>query len=175
MVQPEGGMAANMIRTAFAAAVFVLLMAAPGSAQAYVGGGSLTVQPSVAAPGAAVTLTGRGFKPTTSVVFTIHSDSATLGTATADPSGSVTSTVNLPVGITAGAHTVTAAGTAPDGSSRVLTADLTVTTSASSPKTATTVPVTGSGHTGSKIVVGLALVVTGGGLLVVRRRRVAAR
>jgi hypothetical protein len=86
--------------------------------------GALTA---TAAAGSRLLLTATGLAPGSSVTFVAYSTPTILGTATADGAGVAALSVTLPAGLPTGLHTVAAFGTAPDGSSRTLTAGLTIT------------------------------------------------
>ena len=89
------------------------------------------------------TITVSGFAPFAKVTFGLHSTLALLGTYTADANGVVTATLQVPAGFVAGAHTITASGTAPNGKPRVLSAPLLVKTQVSG--SGAGVPVVGVG------------------------------
>jgi hypothetical protein len=72
------------------------------------GGVTLNFNPTQAAPGASLTVTGAGFRPGESVDLTFNGPS--VGTATADTSGNVTWTFTVPSTLAAGQYGVTATG-----------------------------------------------------------------
>ena len=82
---------------------------------------------SSAVPGGRTTFTARGYAPGTTVTFVAYSSPVVLGTAVVDASGTAILTTTLPAELAAGMHTVVSYGTAADGTSRVLTATVTVT------------------------------------------------
>ena len=88
-------------------------------------------------PGGHVTITGGGFKPGSTAQIILHSDVVVLNAVTADGSGVVAATVSIPPNTAAGVHTLEIRGGAADGSTRSLSAAITV----------ATLPRTGSGST----------------------------
>ena len=62
-----------------------------------------------------ISATARAFKPGTSGIFTIASAEQQIGTFTVDASGFGRGSVTVPVGISLGAHTVSARGTSANG------------------------------------------------------------
>jgi hypothetical protein len=72
------------------------------------GAATLSFNPTQAAPGAELTVTGAGFRPGESV--SIAFNGPTVGTATADTSGNVTWTFTIPANLAAGQFGVTATG-----------------------------------------------------------------
>ncbi|MGY1813920.1 hypothetical protein [Blastococcus sp. SYSU D00820] len=145
--------------------------------------GPLDAGPATADPvpaGAEVTLTGSGFLPNSTVTLVVYSTPTVLGTVTTDGAGAFTTTVTLPAGLPAGAHTLVASGVDPAGNPYHLTSGVTVTASGGAP-TATATSATGPGvsgglaSTGADIAVpaigGLAALVVGGGLVLAGRRR----
>ncbi|GAA0434531.1 beta strand repeat-containing protein [Leifsonia naganoensis] len=81
--------------------------------------GPLAGVPSGVQPGQTITLVADGFAPDSPVTFGLYSVPVTLGVVDADAQGTARLTVVIPAGY-AGAHTLVALGTAPDGSERVL-------------------------------------------------------
>jgi hypothetical protein len=72
------------------------------------GGATLAFNPTTAAPGASLTVTGAGFRPGESVALAFNGPS--VATATADTSGNVTWTFTIPSTLAAGQFGVTATG-----------------------------------------------------------------
>jgi hypothetical protein len=72
------------------------------------GGATLNFNPTTAAPGASLTVTGAGFRPGETVDLTFNGPS--IGTATADTSGNVTWTFTIPSTLSPGQFGVTATG-----------------------------------------------------------------
>jgi hypothetical protein len=72
------------------------------------GAATLTFNPTQAAPGSQLTVTGAGFRPGESV--TLSFNGPTVATATADTSGNVTWTFTIPATLTPGQFGVTATG-----------------------------------------------------------------
>ena len=97
----------------------------------------------------------------------IYSTPQVLTTVVADASGNFTVEVTVPAGLAAGSHTLVASGVDANGVLRYVTLPVTV-TSAGSAQLA---------YTGADVLVpalgGLAAVVVGAGLIVVRRRSAA--
>lgn len=85
---------------------------------------SLTVSDETLDPGQSFTVTARGFRPGTTVTFTV--DGQVLGTAVADEQGVATATLTLPAGIGPGRHTLLATGTGADGQPLVVSQILSV-------------------------------------------------
>lgn len=72
------------------------------------GGATLTFNPTQAAPGAQLTVTGTGFRAGETVTLTFNGPE--VGTATADTSGNVSWTFTIPASLSAGQFGVTATG-----------------------------------------------------------------
>lgn len=70
-------------------------------------GGKKVVNGGKVAPGSVLTITAAGFTPGAKVTAVVHSTPVTLGWSTANASGSVTLTVNLPHNLEPGNHTLT--------------------------------------------------------------------
>lgn len=125
------------------------------------GGASVTLSSKTLVQGGAFELAGTGFEAGEKVAVTLHSDPVTLGTLTADASGSVAGTLTVPASVPTGSHTLTVVG----GASTVEVA-------------VTVAPVSGAlAVTGGTIAGGAALfailAVAVGGLFVAKRRRAA--
>ena len=135
-----------------------------------------------------ITIDLGGFGPLTLVVVTLRSEPVVLGTFTADAQGRVRATVTLPGDVTVGNHSLTVAGTDAAGrpyavtSPVVVAAAITTTTRTATINTPTTRTISGNvesngllartGRTlGPVAAVGALLVVGGGVLTVVARRR----
>ncbi|HEY1293252.1 MAG TPA: hypothetical protein VGJ60_09240 [Chloroflexota bacterium] len=102
------------------------------------GGATLSFNPTEAAPGASLTVTGAGFRPGESA--TLSFNGPTVATATADTSGNVTWTFTVPAALGAGQFGVTATGAS---SGVVVNATYTLTAGATpAPTTAPTVSTT---------------------------------
>lgn len=131
-------------------------------------GPSITVSPTVVAPGGTVTITCTGFDPGETVIIVLHTDPVTLGTATADPSGDVHTTVTIPTNTTPGQHTITVTG---ETSGLTLSATITVegaVTAAAAPSSS--LPFTGA-NVAATTGVGAGAVAIGGGLVLAARKR----
>ena len=92
------------------------------------GGGTLTFNPTQAAPGAQLTVNGAGFRAGETVELTFNGPS--VATATADTSGNVTWTFTVPASLAAGQYGVTATG---QTSGVVVNANFTLTAGGATP------------------------------------------
>jgi len=128
-----------------------------------------------------ITVNAGYFEPGSTVTVTLQSDPVVLGTVAASGTGTINATFNLPVGVTAGAHTVIASGPRLDtGVVDSVSAAITVTIPSAciSPSTLTpttqsgggSLPVTGSDN-GVFVAVGAGLLVAGGLLVMASRKR----
>lgn len=107
------------------AALAVVLMAAPAAAQQYPPAvNSLTISDTTPTPGQTIDIQGRTFAGT--VTITLASDPVVIATGTADADGIVTLQATIPANTPLGAHTITAAGQAPDGSELSLSVSINV-------------------------------------------------
>ncbi|WP_433082319.1 Ig-like domain repeat protein [Dactylosporangium sp. CA-052675] len=124
-----------------------------------------------AEPGQQIVFVGTGFAPHSTVLVTIYSTPIELGRVTTDATGAFQTPITLPQQLAAAQHTVVAQGAAPDGSPRSMALTVTVAAAVASPVTAGggTLPVTGP-PIGLLLLTGLALAVTGAGLLQAGRR-----
>jgi len=102
-----------------------------------------------------------GFKPFEVVTLVLHSTPQNVGTFTADASGVVTVSFSIPAGTAAGSHSLTMSGNLGTSFAQALT----VSSSRSLAYTGTDVA--------PQLAVGVALLLVGGGLTVVARRRKA--
>ena len=108
-------------------ALTVLGMAAPAFAQQYPPAVNfLTISDATPSPGETITLTGQTFQAGSTVTLTLHSEPVVLGSATADAAGKMALQATIPSDTPLGSHTITADGTAPDGSPLSLSVSLTV-------------------------------------------------
>jgi len=108
-------------------ALTVLGMAAPAFAQQYPPSVNfLTISDATPSPGETITLTGQTFQAGSTVTLTLHSEPVVLGSATADAAGKMALQATIPSDTPLGSHTITADGTAPDGSPLSLSVSLTV-------------------------------------------------
>lgn len=173
-----------MIKTRMALGFAALLVAVlalavpavPAGAQEYPGGGSITVVPVNPSPGQTITVTATGFEPGSPVTFTLFSAPIDLGTVNADASGVASASYALPSNFPLGAHTVQAAGTAPDGSPLTLSTTINVVPAGStgtSPGRSGSLPRTGSDST--NLLRGAALLIAAGGAVVLVTRKRSAR
>ncbi|GAA2090714.1 hypothetical protein GCM10009759_14500 [Kitasatospora saccharophila] len=95
------------------------LVPAAGSYPVSEGTLAATTQTTDLVPGGGVTVTGGGYQPGGTIELTLHSTPVALGKATADGSGSFTTTVTLPADTTPGTHTIQATGPDARGGTRV--------------------------------------------------------
>ncbi len=132
-----------------------------------------------------VTIDAGYFRAGSDVVVTLQSDPVTLGTAVANSAGVINATYSLPVGVTAGPHTVIATGTRLDtGVTDSVSAAITVTIPAGcvSNQNVTTTPQpaavgssgqlpTTGGNSQYIVMAGAALLVAGGLIVLANRKR----
>lgn len=110
-----------------AAAMTVVLMAAPAAAQQYPPSvNSITVGCRTPAPGESVSVEARTFAAGTEVTITLASGPVVVGTAAADQSGTVALQVTIPAGTAKGANTITGAGQGADGAPLSLSTQISV-------------------------------------------------
>ncbi|GMA32449.1 family 20 glycosylhydrolase [Litorihabitans aurantiacus] len=83
---------------------------APFTAEVRGAPASLTVDPTTAAQGTEVTVTGQGFAAGEPVALELHSEVVALATVTADAAGNVSATVTIPADAPVGDHSVVAVG-----------------------------------------------------------------
>lgn len=103
-----------LIAAAMAAALVV--GAAPAGAQEYPPANDyLTIDDVTPTPGQTVTITSGTYVEGGTVTVTITSEPTQLGVATVDANGAVTLKAAIPAALELGTHTITAAGTSPDG------------------------------------------------------------
>ena len=118
--------------------------------------------------GKTMVVSGTGYQPGSTVTVLIYSSPQVLTTVVADASGNFTVTVTVPAGLAAGEHTLVASGVDTLGNQRFTTLAVTVSASGGARLA----------YTGTDVLVpalgGLAAVVVGAGLIVVRRRSVAS-
>lgn len=114
-----------------------------------------------------VTIRGDHFAPGTAVSFEFHSTPVALGTATAGPDGTLTFTFAVPA-VEPGVHTITASA----GGTVVASAAFTVAASgAAAGDPATALASTGTDVSPAPLLLALALLLGGAGLVAVRRRK----
>ena len=118
--------------------------------------------------GKTMVVSGTGYQPGSTVTVLIYSSPQVLTTVVADASGNFTVTVTVPAGLAAGEHTLVASGVDTLGNQRFTTLAVTVSASGGARLA----------YTGTDVLVpalgGLAAVVVGAGLIVVRRRSAAS-
>ncbi|HKE76164.1 MAG TPA: LPXTG cell wall anchor domain-containing protein [Acidimicrobiales bacterium] len=110
-----------------AAALAIVAMAAPAGAQQYPPAvNSLTISDTTPTPGQTISIEGRTFATGSTATVTLFSDPVVLGSAIADAAGVFALQATIPADTPLGHHTITAEGTAPDGSPLSLSVSLTV-------------------------------------------------
>lgn len=166
-------------RLVAAAAMAVVVLAAPAGAQQYPPAtNSLTSSDSTPCPGQTVDIQARTFVAGSEVTFALNPESAPLGAATSDASGVAKLSATIPAGAADGAHTIVAQGTAADGSPLTLTVSVNVTACESGGSAAGSggLPRTGDDTSLPLARVGLGLAAAGGVVTAVaaKRRKAAA-
>jgi hypothetical protein len=116
--------------------------------------------------GGKITISGRGYRPFSTVVLAIYSTPVVLGSATARADGTFAATVTLPKG-QVGSHTLLASGVDAGGNPRYMKLAVNV---AEAGGGAGGLPLTGS-PVALLLLIGAGLVMGGGGTLVVSRPR----
>jgi LPXTG-motif cell wall-anchored protein len=157
-----------------AAAMALVLMAAPAAAQQYPPAvNSLTVSDTTPTPGQTIGIEGRTFAAGATVTVTLASDPVVIGTAAADPSGVVSLQATIPAATPLGLHTITATGQAPDGSELSVSVSITVVAADGTGDSATggSLPRTGDDSSIPLAKVGLALAAIGGVVTAVAAKR----
>ena len=144
----------------------VLAVAAPPAAPVD-NDGQLDVSVVDLSPEGSTTLVATGYKPGTEVAFVIYSEPLFLGTTIADENGVATLLATLPSGFPLGEHTVVSLGEDALGGDRVMSQQVTVSTSQE--PAGPELPRTG-GDTVPVALIG-ALLLGGGAVLVTRGRR----
>ncbi len=176
-----------MRRTCIAAMIVIVVgLASPTAGYAQYGSGTLTVSDNTLTVGQAFTVAGGGYAANSPVAVIFTSDPVVLANVTTNASGSFSVNVTTPSDATAGAHTVSGSGRAPDNSARILTAAVTVAASAApaaaaAPATstpATTPPGlvrTGNSDAGTLLIWGTLLIAVGFMAVVAVRRNMFRR
>ncbi|MEX0768825.1 MAG: hypothetical protein WD029_10175, partial [Microthrixaceae bacterium] len=133
---------------------------------------TVTINPQFPTAGGRVILTVTGFGPSTTVAFSVESTPQALGSAVANSSGTATLSTTLPSNLSAGAHTIRAIGTGPQGEPLNVTSSITV-VAAGTALTVTATP-TGLAATGSSsaglLRIGVVVAVLGALLLLAGKR-----
>jgi hypothetical protein len=140
-------------------------------------GGALTGVTPGSNPGDQLTISGSGFAAGSPIQIGIYSTPISLGTATADATGSFTAVIVLPAGLV-GNHTIVATGITPTGATLFVTSKITITAVATVPAAdpSSALAFTGVASASSTWYAGLLLLGAGAVLLVFAvRRRVSAR
>lgn len=89
--------------------------------------GAAVVSTPIAVPGGVVTVSGDGFLPNSPVQVVVFSSPQLLAIVNADGAGHIVAQVTLPSNLAAGAHTLQLQGANPDGTGRVLSVPITIT------------------------------------------------
>jgi hypothetical protein len=100
----------NLVVTIGVAGAVLLLATTQSGARSLFSSGYAGTVP----PGSAVTVTGDGFKPGSTVTLTLDAGGASLGSVVADGSGKFSTQVTIPAGAS-GSHDIVASGTDPSG------------------------------------------------------------
>jgi LPXTG-motif cell wall-anchored protein len=167
----------TIIAAALAAGLAVVLAAAPVAAQQYPPAvNSLTCDDTTPDAGQTISCTAQTFAAGATVTFTLASDPVVIATAASDPNGVVTVDATIPADTPAGDHTLTAEGTAPDGSTLSLILALTVGGAGDGSDDGGSLPATGDDSSIPLAKLGLALAAVGGIITAVaaKRRKAAA-
>lgn len=156
-------------KLAFVAVVAVLGLGVATPAFAYGPNAAvITTSTSVAGPGGSLTVFGSSFVPGETITLVLHSTPVTLGTTTADASGSFSTNVTIPSDTPPGAHKLIATGSSGDSSTTALTVTGgTATVAVATPD----LPFTGADIAAVSGVGAIALALGGVLLLAGRRRR----
>ena len=160
---------AGIIALAFAAGGALAQEYGPSTSQ-----GALNVSPDAVRPGQSTTVSGSGMAANAPV--TVSLGSTTLGTTTADSAGRFSLQVTIPANQAPGRYTLSARGAAPDGGTRVLTAQITVLdpsggSPSGGPSGGGTLSRTGSSSTIPLTVLAVTLVLVGAAIVALLRRR----
>lgn len=120
------GRALRAIAVAVASATVALALAGGAGAAYPITSGDLSVGSSTAVGGGAVTLSGGGFEPGSSLTVWLRSDPVQLAAINADATGSFSTTVTIPADTVPGEHTLEVRGPAAEGGTLVLSDTFTV-------------------------------------------------
>jgi len=138
-------------------------------------GPAIATNTSIASPGGPLVVIGTDYVPFELVTLVLHSSTpVTLGTTTADSTGSFSDPVTIPAGTALGAHTIVGTGATGDSAATAITVVAAVTPVAVITPTSTSgLPFTGADIATMSGVGAIALAL--GGLLILtgRRRRTA--
>lgn len=118
-----------------------------------------------AQPKQQVVIIGTGFAAYSTATIVIYSRPVVLGTVTTDTSGNFRTSVTIPAGLTTGRHTMIAAGVGPNGAAHYLSLSVRVRADSADGLAATGAPIT------TLALLGLASVLSGGGLILTGRAR----
>jgi hypothetical protein len=168
-----------------------VMLAGPAAAQYPPAGGGVTISSPALVAGGSFTVMGTNWLPGSQVVFTLHSGPIRLGTATVAADGTFSTSLTIPVSVSAGRYTLVVSGFGADGKERVERLPVTVAaakagtgtdtrigTSPGGGTTTGTTPGTGVlAITGMSLTVGmaaaLALFALGGVAFTISRRKAA--
>ena len=102
-------------------ALLVGLVAAPASAQQYPPKKpTCQVSDTTISPGDQVTVSGKHWKPGSTVTFTLRPEGINLGSATVGQNGKFSAVVTIPSSVQPGAHTIVCSGTDRHGDPAIL-------------------------------------------------------
>ena len=112
---------------ALAFSLLVGLVAMPASAAPYPPKKpTCEVSDTTLSPGDQVTVSGKHWKPGSTVTFTLRPEGLPLGSATVGTNGKFSHVVTIPGGVTAGPHRIECSGTDRKGDPAVLGTDITI-------------------------------------------------
>jgi len=136
-------------------------------------GPAIATNTAVTGPGGLLTVFGTDYVPFESVTLVLHSSTpVTLGTTTADSTGSFSDPVTIPAGTALGAHTIVGTGATGDSASTAITVVAAITPVAVVTSTSTSeLPFTGADIATMSGVGAIALALGGVLILTGRRRR----
>lgn len=156
-----------MIRRALLLAITLLVaLAAPAFAQSYTEG--VTTDRASVTPGGQLGVSACCFPPGSTVTFSVGG--AVLGIGIANADGVASGTFTVPSNVAAGAATVTASATAPDGTVITQTGALEVGSTSATTAMISGLPVTGSSSSLPLTALAAALVAVGGLAVLAGRR-----
>lgn len=160
----------SAIRTLLVVGAFLVVgMQTPALAAYPPAGCALAISTTSVAPGHTVTVSGCGLLPGSVVTITLEPSNQVLATVTVDASGAFSATVTIPSNLALGTYSITATGTAADGSPLSQTTSLTV-AAASTSASSGPFGVTGS-NVWPSVLVGGGLFLVGAMLIMTVRRR----
>ena len=160
----------SAIRTLLVVSAFLVVgMQTPALAAYPPAGCGLATSTTSVAVGNSVTVSGCGLLPGSTVTITLEPGAQVLATVTVDSSGAFSATVTIPSDLALGSYSITATGTAGDGSPLTQTTSLTV-AAASTSASSGSFAFTGS-NVWPSVLVGGGLFLVGAMLIMTVRRR----